>query len=147
FLGPLLRLGQRATRFLARPWYRLRAEIGLPPTAEANPLADSHSPLLVLALFSGLLAAKQPDWPPQTVLTGFPLYDRDTGPGLPPALAHFLDDGPPPLVFTLGISAAMVAGPFFRDSVAAANELGHRAVLVVGKFAGNHPEVLPAGVM
>ena len=119
FLGPLLRLGQRATRFLARPWYRLRAEIGLPPTDEANPLADSHSPLLVLALFSGLLAAKQPDWPPQTVLTGFPLYDRDTGLGLPSALARFLDDGPPPLVFTLGISAAMVAGTFFRDGVAA----------------------------
>ena len=37
FLGPLLWLGKRATRFLARPWYRLRAEIGLPPT-RARPI-------------------------------------------------------------------------------------------------------------
>ena len=38
FWGPLSWLGKRATRFLAKPWYRLRAEIGLPPTGEGNPL-------------------------------------------------------------------------------------------------------------
>src|SRR5208282_4185410 len=75
--------GKRATRSFAKPWYRLRAEIGLPPTSEANPLSDSHSPLLVLALFSRALAAKQPDWPPNTVQTGFPLYDQDGQAGLP----------------------------------------------------------------
>src|SRR5262249_14894082 len=32
FWGPLLWLGKRATRFLARPWYELRADLGLPPT-------------------------------------------------------------------------------------------------------------------
>ncbi|MBV9122709.1 MAG: glycosyltransferase, partial [Planctomycetes bacterium] len=100
FWGPLLRLSKRATRFLAKPWYRLRAEIGLPPTKDDNPLCDSHSPTLVLALFSKLLAGKQPDWPPQTVVTGFPLYDQNEGTGLPPALRRFLEDGPPPLVFT-----------------------------------------------
>src|SRR5205823_4645757 len=83
-------------------------------------------PALVLALFSKRLADRQPDWPPQTVQTGFPFYDA-AGRGLPPALAQFLDDGPPPIVFTLGWSAAMVADHFFEQSAAAANLLGRRA--------------------
>src|SRR5262249_43728877 len=144
---PLLHLGKLATRFLASPWYRLRAEIGLPPTNDLNPLGDSHSPALVLALFSKLLAAKQPDWPPQTVITGFPLYDQDGGTGLPTALARFLDDGPPPIVFTLGISAAMVAGPFYEHSAGAAKRLGRRAVLITGRKRRDQPLALSEGVV
>src|SRR5262249_23212772 len=137
FLGPavwvpLRRILTRATRPWAAPLDRLRAEIGLPPAPD-NPLVDGHSPSLILALFSRRLADKQPDWPAQTIHTGFPLYDRDGGAGLPPDLARFLDDGPPPIVFTLSISAATVAGPFFEHSVAAAKRLGRRAVLIVGK--------------
>jgi rhamnosyltransferase subunit B len=150
FLGPtfwtaLRWLGKRATRFLAKPWYRLRAEIGLPPTHEANPLSDSHSASLVLALFSPVLADKQPDWPPQTVLTGFPLYDQDGEGGLPPSLARFLDAGPPPIVFTLGSAVATDAGPFFERSIAAAQLLGCRAVLIL-KDAGNRLPTLPEGM-
>src|SRR5581483_1267503 len=113
-------------------WYRFRAEIGLPP-ATGNPLVDGHSPLLVLTLFSGLLAAKQPDWPPQTVVTGFPFYDQDGGTGLPTELARFLADGPSPIVFTLGCSASTVAGRFYETSIAAAKRLGRRAVFIAGK--------------
>jgi rhamnosyltransferase subunit B len=58
FWGPVFWICKRASRFLARPWYRLRADIGLPPTHEGNPLTDSNSPALVLALFSKLIAAK-----------------------------------------------------------------------------------------
>jgi UDP:flavonoid glycosyltransferase YjiC (YdhE family) len=147
FWGPLFRLGKWATRSLAAPWYRLRAEIGLPPTAEGNPLADVHSPALVLALFSKLLADRQPDWPPQAVITGFPFYDQDGETGLPPVLTRFLDAGPPPLVFTLGTSAAMVAGPFYEHSVSAARRLGRRAVLILGKNPRNRLPSLPEGVI
>src|SRR5262249_29257819 len=118
FWGPLLWLGKRATRFLARPWYELRADLGLPPTDENNRLGDSHSPLLVLATFSRHLADKQPDWPAQTLVTGFPLYDG--GGGLPPELARFLDEGPPPVVFTLGNAVSADAGAFYEHSAAAA---------------------------
>ena len=62
-------------------------------------------------------------------------------------LARFFDDGPPPLVFTLGWSAAMVAGSFFELSVAAAKLLGRRAVLITGKGLGNRPALLPEGVV
>jgi UDP:flavonoid glycosyltransferase YjiC (YdhE family) len=135
WLGPksrsaYLRLGARATRFLAEPWYRLRAELGLPPATDVNPLGDSHSPELVLALFSKLLADRQPDWPPQTVVTGFPYSPHAAGVGLPPELARFLDAGPPPIVFTLGTVVGLDSGRFYDVSHAAARELGCRAVLV-----------------
>ena len=144
FWRPLCWFGKRTSRFIARPWYRLRAEIGLPPTTEGHPLIDSHSPLLVLALFSRLLADKQPDWPPKTVVTGFPFYDGDGESGLPPALARFLDQGPPPFVFTLGSAVSMKPGSFYRHSLACAKALNARAVLVVGRGNRDPLAALPA---
>jgi UDP:flavonoid glycosyltransferase YjiC (YdhE family) len=146
FWGPLKVFLTRATRLWARPISRLRSEIGLPP-AKDNPLVDGHSPALVLALFSKLLADKQPDWPPQTVQTGFPLYDQDGGAGMPAELARFLDEGPPPIVFTLSVTAAMVGGAFFENSIAAAKRLGRRAVLVVGKDIPSRPPSVPDGMI
>lgn len=143
FWRPLFWVSKRATRFLAKPWYQLRAEIGLPPTSEGNPLTDSQSPHLVLALFSRLLADQQSDWPAQTVITGFPFYDTDGQAGLPSSLVQFLDDGAPPIVFTLGTAVSMNAGSFFERGVATARLLNRRAVLVVGK--GNPDRLPPFG--
>lgn len=144
FWGPVGRSLKWATRSWAGPWYRLRKELGLPPSGD-NPLVDGHSPSLVLALFSEVLAAKQTDWPPQTLVTGFPVFDQDGETGLPPGLERFLDTGPPPIVFTVGFSAVTVAGRFFEDSLAAARSLGRRAVLV-GKRLSGAQTPLPKGV-
>jgi UDP:flavonoid glycosyltransferase YjiC (YdhE family) len=141
--SPVVLLAKRATRFLARPWYQLRLELGLAPAADLNPLLDSHSPQLVLALFSKLLADKQPDWPPQTVVTGFPFFNESGG--LSAELARFLDDGPPPIVFTLGSAVASSAGLFYEHSAAAVKRLGCRAVLIL-KDARNRLPDLPEGV-
>ena len=148
-LGPLFwepfgRSVAWATRSLAAPWYRFRKELGLPPWV-GNPLVEGHSPSLVLALFSEVLAAKQTDWPPQTLVTGFPMYDQDGEGGLPPDLVRFLDSGPPPIIFTAGFSAMTVAGRFFEESIAAARTLERRAVLV-GKRLGEGQAALPEGV-
>jgi UDP:flavonoid glycosyltransferase YjiC (YdhE family) len=145
FWGPVGSLLKWASRPLAGPLYQLRKELGL-PRAPGNPLVDGHSPKLALALFSKFLAEKQADWPPQFVVTGFPFHDQDEAAGLPPELARFLDAGPPPLVFTLGISAANVAGRFFEESTAAALALGRRAVLV-GKRHDGAQTRLPDGVL
>ena len=123
-------------RFLTRSWcrpvYALRRELGL--RAGANPLFDAkHAPSLVLALFSPLLGAPRPDWPPHTRQCGFVFYDRDAGhAALLPKLRAFLDAGPPPLVFTLGSAAVLDPGSFWRESAAAARLLGQRAVLLTG---------------
>jgi UDP:flavonoid glycosyltransferase YjiC (YdhE family) len=116
-------LGKRATVSWAEPVRQLRREIGLPPGA--NPIFEGqHSPDLVLALFSTLLGAPQPDWPPNTRVTGFVFYDRlEKHLGLPPELAQFLDSGPAPIVFTLGSSAVLDARDFYRQSAEAAVRL------------------------
>jgi UDP:flavonoid glycosyltransferase YjiC (YdhE family) len=152
FLGPvfhraLFGAAKRRVRSWAEPWHRLRAEVGLPPTPESPLFEGQYAPSLVLALFSKCLADRQPDWPRQTVLTGFPLYDQDGDAGMPAELARFLDAAPPPLVFTLGSSAVVDPGPFYEHSAAAAGLLGRRAVLVVGNNPRNRPARLPDGVV
>jgi UDP:flavonoid glycosyltransferase YjiC (YdhE family) len=102
---------------------------------------------LVLALFSRLLAPRQPDWPQPTVQTGFPFYDQDGSESLPEELETFLNAGPPPIVFTLGISAAMVADRFFELSSVAAQRLGYRAVLMTGRNLENRLKSLPDGMV
>jgi len=152
FLGPafhraLFWCAKRWVRSWTEPWHRLRAEIGLPPTSESPLFEGQHSPSLVMAMFSKSLAGKQPDWPPQTVITGFPFYDHDGDTGMSTELHRFLDTGPPPLVFTLGSAAVLDAGQFYDHSAAAAKLLGRRAVLLVGKVTGNRPATLPEGVV
>jgi UDP:flavonoid glycosyltransferase YjiC (YdhE family) len=137
------RLLVRAARAVSRPWTRpvraLRAERGLPASGDAL-FEGQHSPALVLALFSRVLAAPQPDWPARVRVTGAIPYN---GPGgaLPSALARFLDAGPAPLVFTLGSSAVAAAGDFYVESAAAARRLGMRAVLLTGRHAENRARV------
>jgi rhamnosyltransferase subunit B len=142
------RLGRRMTRSWGEPIRELRRKIGLPPGAD--PIFEGqHSPSLVLALFSRLLASPQPDWPRNTHVTGFALYDRlEKHHGLSPELARFLDSGPPPIVFTLGSSAVLDARDFFVQSAAAAAQLRRRAVLLTGRDPANVPaNPLPDGVI
>jgi UDP:flavonoid glycosyltransferase YjiC (YdhE family) len=128
------RLGRRVTRSWIRPVVALRTELGLPPGG--NPLFEGqHSPALVLALFSPIFAAKQRDFPPQTLVTGFPFYDAAEQRAADPDLLRFLDDGDPPLLFTLGSSAVWIAGDFYRTSIDAAVALGKRALLLAGEDA------------
>ena len=99
-----------------------------------------------LALFSPLLARPQPDWPPNTQVTGFVFYE--TSHELPPDIEAFLDAGDPPVVFTLGTSAVGAAGDFYDESARAAETLGCRAILLTGTDSRNlPPRKLPSSIM
>lgn len=142
---PLLRLAKQS----ARPWVHavrdLRRELRLPDTG--NPLFEGGaSPWGTLALFSPLLGKPQPDWPVKTTQTGFVFYDGEEA-ALSPALERFLQAGEPPIVFTLGTAAVHNPGSFYRDSAAAAQRLGRRAVLLVGRDASGVPPDLPESVL
>ena len=134
---------RRLARLVSRKWpqpvYDLRREVGL--DRGANPLFDAkHSPDLVLALFSPVLGQEQPDWPANTLITGFCYYDSDAGnAALPPHLEAFLNAGPAPLVFTLGSAAVLAAGRFYEYGARAAERLGMRAVLLIGSDERNRP--------
>ena len=138
---------QRLEKVMA-PVYRLRAELGL-ARGEQPLLAGQHSPEMVLALFSSVLAKPQRDWPANTRITGFPFYDRRDFFGetaTPPGLLQFLQNGPPPIIFTLGSSAFWVARDFYRDSIRAAQALGQRALLLIGHVRNLPNGPLPQGV-
>lgn len=100
-------------------------------------------------MFSPVLAKPQLDWPVNTITTGFPFYDRRDYLGeadVPGGLMDFLESGPRPIVFTLGSSAYWVAADFYRDSIRAAQELGQRALLLIGHARNRPREPLPPGM-
>jgi rhamnosyltransferase subunit B len=86
----------------------------------------------------------QPDWPPNTHLTGFILHDDDGRAALPADVEEFLQAGPKPILVTPG-SAAMDRVRFFRTTVDACRASGVRAMLVTN-FPGQLPSDLPEGI-
>jgi UDP:flavonoid glycosyltransferase YjiC (YdhE family) len=129
FLG----LGRALARRWARPIDRLRREIGL-PKASGHPLFEGQlGGERVIALFSPLFGAPQPDHPPGTAIVGFAFYDSEVGgvATLDDALKDFLNAGSPPVVFTQGTSAIHDAEDFVRESLGAIKALGVRAVFVL----------------
>ena len=129
----VVNLAKSVTKSWAEPIHELRSELGLPKLA-GNPLIDDKfSPDLVLALFSSVLATPQPDWPTNTIVTGFTFYDDDHDKSqLTPELQQFLAVGKPPIIFTLGSAAVVNPGTFYAESIQAAIQLNHRAVLLMG---------------
>jgi rhamnosyltransferase subunit B len=132
-------LARKVARHWGTPINDLRRRLGLHEVQ--NPvLDDMFSPYGNQAWFSKLMAQPQPDWPARLDVTGYVFYDRlAPGAGFSPELSRFLDAGPPPVVFTLGSSAVMDAGSFYRESVLAVQKLGCRAVLLVGPDPRNRP--------
>jgi UDP:flavonoid glycosyltransferase YjiC (YdhE family) len=126
-------LARRVTRAWTAPVRELARELKLPDAGD--PLYEGQfSPFGTLALYSSILGGPQPDWPPHTTITGFPFHDQEST--LDPGLQTFLDAGDPPIVFTLGSSAVGAPGTFYDESTRAAEALGRRAVLLVGKYGG-----------
>ena len=148
--GPLVFRGIRGlAKLISHSWWRplreLRRELGLPPGG--HPLFEGkYSPLLNLAMFSPVLQSPQPDWPAATVQSGFLFHDEAEAFGaLPPAVETFLNAGEPPIVFTLGSAAVYVAGKFYAESARAAQLLGRRALLLLGKNPA--PPDLPPSIL
>ena len=121
---------------------RFRKSHGLPPVR--GMLQGWHSPDRVIGLFPDWFGPSQPDWPPQTRLTGFPLFDEAGINDLPKDLDDFLNDGDPPVIFTPG--SAMDRGhQFFDEAVKALQLLGKRGVLL-SRFTNTIPADLPKGI-
>ena len=134
---------RQVDRILARPVNRVRAEWGLRTRAHGILHSWACSPDLVLGLFPEWYAAPQPDWPPQTVLTRFPLYDETAARPVPPEAEAFLAAGPPPVLLTPG-SLNAHARQFFAAGVQACRLLQRRALLLT-RFKEHLPQQLPNG--
>jgi rhamnosyltransferase subunit B len=140
WVSPVDEQKREASRSWMRPVARLRNRLGL--AEGGHPLYEGqHAAGLGLALFSGLFASPAEGWPPGLRTTGFCLLDQPPE-QLPRELARFLDDGPPPLVFTLGSLAIWDPGRFYTESARAAHALGRRALLLTGRRENRPPPEL-----
>lgn len=149
--GPVVaRLYMKLVKAMSASWlnelYSLRAELGL-PRGEHALFEGQFAPDLNLALFSNQMSEPQSDWPANTVITGFPFFDKKDNPPPDIDLLRFLGRGPAPIVFTLGSAAVHLAGDFYRESIAAAKLLKRRAVLLVGSEENKPKHPLPEDII
>ncbi len=126
-------IARSVTRRWVAPFDRLRRSLGLPD--RGHPMFEGqHSSAAILALFSRRLMPATARLPAAATFAGFlnsPL--PEAGPS--DSIRRFLDEGPPPLLFTPGFSVAPLAG----DLVAIARETGRlvgRRVLFAGDVEG-----------
>jgi UDP:flavonoid glycosyltransferase YjiC (YdhE family) len=99
-----------------------------------------------LGLWSPLYRGPLSGDPPTGVITGFPFFDvvREQQ-GDNAELMRFLDDGEPPIIFSLGTAAVHVAGKYYEAAAEACVRLKRRGLLLIGKPEYG-PRSLPAGV-
>ena len=117
-----------------------RKEIGLPP--QRGVLQWVHSPDKIIGVFPDWYASPEADWPRQTELTGFLLFDeaKVNDAPLPAAVESFLKAGSPPILFTPGTPNKKAAS-FFQAAAEATMTLGRRAI-----FLTKYPEQVPSGL-
>ena len=142
---------------LAPPINAVRARVGLPPV---RGIARHwwYSQQLNICMWPPMFGAVQADWPANSVLTGFPMYDEAGSTGslgnagneasepLPAELTAFLaQPGGAPLVFTPG-SAMRFGHDFFAAAASACQRLQRRGILLT-RYPEQLPDALPPDVL
>lgn len=132
----ILSCGRRYMRLrYGREIDRVRAVHGLAPTRAAPMIDAGTTPALSIGTYSSAFATLPKDAPQPSAVTGFPWYDADEGgeAALDPELAAFLDNGPSPLVVSLGSFVPYSDTSLYAQAAIMAKRLGKRAVLLVGE--------------
>ena len=106
-----------------------RADLGL-PTAGWNVIDGRLSTTANLGLVPPGYIEPQPDWPDGYRLVGFTPWSGPDGGELADEVAAFLDDGPPPVVVTLGTSAASARPEVFDAARIALDDVGARGLFL-----------------
>lgn len=145
FWRMLLHLGKSMVRRAGAPINKFRRQVGVPPTP--IPIFDGmQSPYGTFGWFPSAMSRPQPDWPAGTRVTGYPFFDEPSA-ALTREIETFLQNGPPPVVFTMGSAAVFDAGSFYRESARAAELANKRAILLIGRDERNRPQRIPDGVL
>lgn len=122
-----------AVRFqLDRPLRPILRELALPKDTPLFYKVTRTGPLN-LGMWSTHFRAPCPGDPPGGVICGFPWHDRHgQHEALPGDVEQFLNDGEPPILFTLGTAAVHVAGDFYHHAAQACRILNRRGLLLIG---------------
>lgn len=120
-----------------------RTKIGLPPTKNVF-TKWIHSPDLVIMAWPEWFAPPQPDWPPNSFCTDFPIFEHKEIAEISQETAEFLNAGAPPIVFTAGSAMAQGAEHFKCATETLRNHL-LRGIFVC-KFRDMLPVKLPPNI-
>jgi UDP:flavonoid glycosyltransferase YjiC (YdhE family) len=133
---------------IARPWLAgaCRDVLRLETLPRLEPFGDlDRQQQLLLYAYSPFVAPPPPDWGKWIDVTGYWFLDRSTDWNPPPALAAFLDNGPPPVCIGFG-SMTYDRTELVRIVARALALTGQRAVLLTG-WGGLRPPELPPSMM
>lgn len=103
-----------------------------------------HEADALVGLFPEWFAGDRSGWPSHVRLTGFPLYDGDSG-ALPAEVEAFLSEGEAPIAFTAGTATA-ASHEFFAVSAEACRQSGKRGILLT-HVSQQIPATMPPGVV
>lgn len=125
----------RGNRYFLKKLYELARRERIPSSAIPD-IFGGASPYGNLILFSKHFMEPTPDFPQPFTQCGFPFYDKQDAHSatLPAPLEKFLNNGEPPIVFTLGTSAVLDPGRFFDEAAEAIHKTNRRGVLLVSKL-------------
>jgi len=129
-------MGHKVTRSWTQAVETFQQEQGL--ERAGHPLFEGQfSPFGTLALFSRHFADRQTDWPRGTVATGFCFYDAQGHNPIEESddWRAWMQNGPAPVVWTLGSSAVHDAGDFYVNGARECRQNGRRALLLAGENA------------
>lgn len=134
---------------IARPWIAgaCRDVLGLKTLPLFEPFGElDRRKQLLLYAYSAAVAPPPPDWGEWIEVTGYWFADRSADWSPSPALAAFLDDGPPP-VYIGGFGSMTNRDPteLARTVARALVASGRRAVVLTG-WGGLHPSELPRDI-
>ncbi|MFM2073399.1 MAG: hypothetical protein RLZZ623_3663 [Actinomycetota bacterium] len=118
-----------------RAFVRFRQRLGLETPSDWNVVSARLSPYRNLGLVSQHYLERADDWPSNYTLTGFTSWNASASVGLDGVVQQYLNDGPPPVVVTLGTSGASARPEFFEQVAAALDERGARGVFLTSNAA------------
>jgi rhamnosyltransferase subunit B len=112
-----------------------RDRLGLATPRSWNLIDARLSPHRSIALTSPHYIDPAPDWPHGYDLVGFTPWNGPDGGRLDDDVLEFLDAGPPPVIVTLGTSAASAKPEIFEAVAAILDEIGARGLFLTSNAA------------
>lgn len=124
---------------------KFRADHGLTKPVKKIFSTWLNSPDKVICAFPEWFASPMPDWPPNSVCTGVPIFRKQKEEALSPEVVRFLCEGAPPVVITPG-SANAQSEIYFKTALKCLDKIGLRAIFVT-KHKNKVLEDLPDNIL
>lgn len=127
-------LARSASKLMMNSVIRQQRRLGIKDTGHPR-FEGLYSEHLNLLMTSPSLVKPQPDWPTNTILSGFSWFEPEfmKGEEKMKLLAEFIEGGPAPVIFAPGGSMRTHPGKFFTESIEACKQMGVRGILVAAQ--------------